>query len=85
MPQVSGRGGARLARGPRGRSLPVGYFHVVFTLPTEIAPLAYQNQAVVYDLLFRTAAKTLLTIAADPNTSALASAPPPCSTAGAQR
>ena len=46
--------------------LPVGYFHVVFTLPAEIAPIAYQNKAVVYDLLLRTAAKTLLTIAADP-------------------
>jgi hypothetical protein len=46
--------------------LPVGYFHVVFTLPAEFAPLAYQNKAVVYDLLFRTAAETLLTIAADP-------------------
>jgi predicted Zn-ribbon and HTH transcriptional regulator len=46
--------------------LPVGYFHVVFTLPAEIAPIAYQNKAVVYDLLFRAAAETLLTIAADP-------------------
>jgi hypothetical protein len=46
--------------------LPVGYFHVVFTLPAEVAPIAYQNKAVVYDLLFRTAAETLLTIAADP-------------------
>jgi Putative transposase/Transposase zinc-binding domain len=46
--------------------LPVGYFHVVFTLPAEIAPIAYQNKAVVYDLLFRTAAETLLMIAADP-------------------
>src|SRR5260370_3017538 len=44
--------------------LPVGYFHVVFTLPAQIAPIAYQNKAVVYDLLFRTAAETLLTIAA---------------------
>jgi len=44
--------------------LPVGYFHVVFTLPPEIAPIAYQNKAVLYDLLFRTAAETLLTIAA---------------------
>ena len=42
------------------------YFHLVFTLPAEIAGLAYQNKAVVYDLLFRTAAETLLTIAADP-------------------
>ena len=46
--------------------LPVGYFHVVFTLPAEIAPIAYQNKAVVYDLLFRAASQTLLTIAADP-------------------
>jgi hypothetical protein len=38
----------------------------VFTLPAEIAPIAYQNKAVVDDLLFRTAAETLLTIAADP-------------------
>jgi Putative transposase/Transposase zinc-binding domain len=46
--------------------LPVDYFHLVFTLPAEIAPIAYQNKSVVYDLLFRTAAETLLTIAADP-------------------
>jgi hypothetical protein len=46
--------------------LPVGYFHLVFTLPAEIAGIAYQNKAVVYDLLFRAAAETLLTIAADP-------------------
>jgi hypothetical protein len=39
---------------------------VVFTLPAEIAPIAYQNKAVVYDLLFRTASETLLTIGADP-------------------
>ncbi len=42
------------------------YFHVVFTLPAPIAAVAFQNKAVVYDLLFRTAADTLLTIAADP-------------------
>ena len=46
--------------------LPVGYFHLVFTLPAEIAGIAYQNKTVVYDLLFRAAAETLLTIAADP-------------------
>ena len=46
--------------------LPVGYFHVVFTLPSPIADIAYQNKAVVYDLLLRTAAETVLTIAADP-------------------
>ena len=46
--------------------LPVGYFHLVFTLPAEIGAIAYHNKAVVYDLLFRAAAETLLTIAADP-------------------
>ena len=46
--------------------LPVGYFHVVFTLPTEIADIAFHNKAVVYDLLFRAASETMLTIAADP-------------------
>ncbi len=46
--------------------LPVPYYHVVFTLPAQIAAVAFQNKAVVYDLLFRTAADTLLTIAADP-------------------
>src|SRR6516164_5286891 len=46
--------------------LPVPYFHVVFTLPRPIADIAYHNQAVVYDLLLKTAAETLITIAADP-------------------
>ena len=46
--------------------LPVGYFHVVFTLPVEIASVAFQNKAVVYDLLFKAASETMLTIAADP-------------------
>ncbi len=46
--------------------LPVEYFHVVFTVPHEIAAIAYQNKAAVYDILFRAAAETLGTIAADP-------------------
>jgi len=46
--------------------LPVGYFHVVFTLPAEAADIAFQNKAAVYDLLFRAASETMLTIAADP-------------------
>jgi hypothetical protein len=46
--------------------LPVPYFHVVFSLPRPIADIAYHNQAVVYDLLLKTAAETLITIAADP-------------------
>ncbi len=46
--------------------LPVPYFHVVFTLPTAIAEVAYQNKAVVYGILFKAAAETLRVIAADP-------------------
>ncbi len=46
--------------------LPVEYFHVVFTIPSEIAQIAYQNKAAVYGLLFKASAQTLLTIAADP-------------------
>jgi len=46
--------------------LPLGYFHVVFSLPAEIAAIALQNKAAVYDLLFRAAAETMMTIAADP-------------------
>jgi transposase-like zinc-binding protein len=46
--------------------LPVPYFHVVFTVPAPIANLALQNKAVVYDVLFRAAAETMQTIAADP-------------------
>ncbi len=46
--------------------LPVPYYHVVFTLPAAIADIAYQNKAAIYDLLFRTSAETLITIAADP-------------------
>jgi hypothetical protein len=45
--------------------LPVGYFHVVFTLPAELGPLALQNKRVVYDILFRAASETLIRIAAD--------------------
>ena len=42
------------------------YFHVVFTLPPRIGAIAYQNKAVIYDLLFKASSETLLTIAADP-------------------
>jgi hypothetical protein len=46
--------------------LPVPYFHIVFTLPAAMADIAYTNKAVIYDLLFKAASETLLTIAADP-------------------
>ncbi len=46
--------------------LPVPYYHVVFTLPAAIGDIAYQNKAVIYGILFKAAAETLITIAADP-------------------
>ncbi len=46
--------------------LPVPYFHVVFTMPAQIAAIALQNKAVVYDILFKAAAETVRTIGADP-------------------
>ena len=46
--------------------LDVPYFHVVFTLPGRIAAIAYQNKAVIYDLLFKASSQTMRAIAADP-------------------
>jgi hypothetical protein len=46
--------------------LPIAYFHVVFTLPSAIGDIAYQNKAVIYDLLFKASSETMLKIAADP-------------------
>jgi len=46
--------------------LPVDYYHLVFTLPSQISDIAYYNKAIVYGILFRAAAQTLRTIAADP-------------------
>jgi Transposase zinc-binding domain/Putative transposase len=51
---------------PEADLLPVGYCHVVFTLPAEIAAIAFHNKALVYDLVFKAASETMLTIAADP-------------------
>ena len=50
----------------RRELLPMRYVHVVFTLPRELAPLALQNKKVIYDLLFRASAETLLEVARDP-------------------
>ncbi len=46
--------------------LPVDYYHLVFTLPAPISDIAYQNKSVIYTILFKTAAETLLAIAGDP-------------------
>ncbi len=50
----------------RAELLPVAYYHVVFTLPAEIAEIAYQNKRVIYAILFKASAEATLTIAADP-------------------
>jgi hypothetical protein len=84
-PKCQGAGAKDWLAAREADLLPVGYFHLVFTLPAEIAPIAYYNKTVVYDLLFRAAAETLLTIAADPRHLAPGSAPPRCSTPGARR
>ncbi len=46
--------------------LDMPYFHVVFTMPDEIAAIAFQNQIVVYDILFRAVSETLRRVAAEP-------------------
>src|SRR5213080_4341940 len=50
----------------RAELLPVPYFHVVFTLPEPVAEIAFQNKAVVYDILFKAAAEAMTTLAANP-------------------
>jgi hypothetical protein len=57
---------ARWIENRKAELLDVGYFHVVFTVPEEIAAIALQNKKAVYDMLFRVTAETLTTIAADP-------------------
>jgi hypothetical protein len=57
---------ARWIEDRKAELLDVPYFHVVFTVPEEIAAIALQNKKVVYDILFRVTAETLTTIAADP-------------------
>ena len=53
-------------RARRRELLPTPYVHVIFTIPRRLAPLALQNKKVIYDLLFRTCAETLLEVARDP-------------------
>src|SRR5215469_6618756 len=65
-PKCSARARAQWLWQRAAELLPVEYFHVVFTVPQLLAPLALQNQRLVYGVLFRAAAETLLQIAADP-------------------
>jgi len=62
--QASAR--ARWLDARQGELLDVPYFHVVFTLPARLSPVALQNKRLLYGMLFRTVAETLLTIARDP-------------------
>ena len=64
-PKCQGAAAKRWLAEREAELLPVPYFHVVFTLPAPVADIAYQNKAVIYDLLFKAAAETTLTIAAD--------------------
>jgi Putative transposase/Transposase zinc-binding domain len=57
---------AKWLKARQSELLPIEYFHVVFTVPQMLAPVALQNQRVVYGILFRATSETLLTIAADP-------------------
>jgi hypothetical protein len=57
---------ARWLEARKAELLPVEYFHVVFTLPEQIAEIAFYNQETVYGILFRATAETLLAIARDP-------------------
>jgi hypothetical protein len=65
-PKCQGAAAKRWLAEREAELLPVPYYHVVFTLPAPVADIAYQNKAALYDLLFKAAAETLITIAADP-------------------
>jgi hypothetical protein len=65
-PKCQGLARARWLEDRQAELLDVPYFHVVFTVPAEIEVIAFQNQTVVYDILFRAASETLRTIARDP-------------------
>jgi hypothetical protein len=65
-PKCQGLARAKWLEDRQAELLDVPYFHVVFTVPAEIEVIAFQNQTVVYDILFRAAAETLRVIAADP-------------------
>ena len=66
VPKCQGAAARQWLAAREAELLPVGYFHVVYTVPAPIADIAYQNKRVIYDLLIKAAAETTLTIAADP-------------------
>jgi len=64
--EVPGCGVTPMAGRPRSGAVTGAYFHVVYTLPSELRDIAYQNKRVIYDLLMKAAAETTLAIASDP-------------------
>src|SRR3954465_4151157 len=64
-PKCQGAAAQEGLAGGGAELLPVPYFHVVFSLPARIADIAYQNKAVIYDLLFKASSEAMPTIAAD--------------------
>jgi predicted RNA-binding Zn-ribbon protein involved in translation (DUF1610 family) len=65
-PKCQGSAAHRWLEARQADLLPVEYYHLVFTLPAPISDLAYSNQSIIYTILFKAAAQTLQTIAADP-------------------
>src|SRR5437879_1059923 len=65
-PRCQGNARSRWLAECRAELLPVSYFHIVFTLPHVLSALALQNKRLLYDLLFRASAATLLELAGDP-------------------
>lgn len=65
-PKCQGSAARRWLQARQQDLLPVDYYHLVFTLPAPISEIAYHNKAVIYHLLFRSAAETLRIIARDP-------------------
>jgi hypothetical protein len=64
-PRCQGNARSRWLAKRRAELLPVSHFHIVFTLPHELSALALQNKRLLYDLLFRASAATLLELAGD--------------------
>ena len=65
-PRCQGAAARRWLEARQAELLPVAYYHVVFTVPAEVADIGFHNKAVVYDILFKAASETLLTIGKDP-------------------
>src|SRR5260370_16559562 len=66
-PKCQGAASRRWLVDREAELLPGPYFHVVYTLPSELRDIPYQNKRVIYDLLMKAAAETTLAIASDPN------------------